>query len=356
MKAATNPIRVVVADASPTARADLTAVLEGDEEFEVVAEAVNGLHAVEVARLFRPDVVLMDAELRAIDGFAATRRIMAEQPTRVIVVSGRSDAHDARFTLQAARAGALTVVPKPSSPAGTPDHREQSRRLLALVKALADVKIVRQRGQASAIGLVRRRTASDPLKWRGLDAVGVAASTGGPPAVFRFLQQLPADLALPVFVVQHIAHGFIEDMTAWLAGASLLRVKVAQDGEALRAAHVYVAPDDRHLLVREGRVHLASAARSGGFRPSANVLFSSLAHTYGSQSAAVILSGMGHDGVDGARALRAAGGLVLAQDDTSVISGMPRAVVTAGLAHFVGPVDELAAQVVRSAVRPAIVA
>lgn len=350
------PIRVLVADGSPTVRALLTAVLDAETGFEVVAEAVDGAHAVELTRMFKPAVVLMDTEMPGVDGFEATRRIMTEHPTRVIMVSGCFEPEQAHLVLQAVRAGALTVVPKPSSPPGTPGYAQQAVRLGTLVKALADVKVVRQRGCVPEPGTTGRGEPHSTLEWRGLEAVGVAASTGGPAAVFRFLQHLPASLDIPVLVVQHIAGGFIDGLATWLAGATSLPVHVAFDGEPVRGGHVYLAPDHHHLGVTAGRISLTSGTATGGFRPSANVLFASLADTYGATAAAVILSGMGHDGVDGAQKLREAGGLVLAQDDTSVIFGMPRAIAAAGLAHLVGPVEELADQIVRSAVPAAVVA
>lgn len=348
------PIRVLVADDSPTARAALAAVLEADEDFEVVAEAVDGAHAVELVRMFQPALVLMDIEMPRLDGFEATRRIMSENPTRVVMVSGRFEPHQVHVVVQAVRAGALTVVPKPRAPAGT-DSLEAAR-LRTLAKALAQVKVVRQRGSCGAprpLPSIARRAGVDRP---ALGVVGVAASTGGPAAVFRLLQLMPPTLGVPIVVVQHIAPGFLDGLTTWLAGATSLPVKVAHDGEDLRRGHVYLAPDQRHIRIHDGLVHLSAETADGGFCPSADVLFTSLADSYGSTAAGVILSGMGHDGVHGAAALRQAGGLVLAQDDSSVIFGMPRAVAAAGLAHLVGPVEELAAQIIRSAVPRAVVA
>ena len=216
--------------------------------------------------------------------------------------------------------------------------------------------MVRQRVHSDEGVPARRLPPAPALASRGLEVVGVGASTGGPAAIFHFLEYLPPTLDIPVLVVQHIARGFMDGLAAWLAGATPLPVNIAEDGEPLRGGHIYLAPDHRHLCVRDGKVHLSSAPRDSGFKPAANVLFGSLADSYGAAAAAVILSGMGHDGVEGARTLREAGGLVLAQDDTSVVFGMPRAVAAAGLAHYIGPVSALAEQVARSAVRPAVVA
>ena len=346
-------IRVVVADGSAIRRAELTSVLERDHEIEVVAEAVDGEHAVALARLFRPAVLLIDAEIPGLDGYEATRQIMVASPTRVIVISGRDEAHQVHIALQAARAGALTVVSRPSPAGGA----AEARRMVTLVKALADMKVVRRR--RSATGEHERAAAAEspaPTLRPRIEILGVAASTGGPDALMGFLGHLPAGLEIPVVVVQHIAVGFVEGMAAWLAGGTSLRVAVARQGEPLRVGHVYLAPDHRHLAVVGSRIDLASGPPNGGFTPSANVLFSSLARNYGAAAAGLVLSGMGQDGVAGAQDLRAAGGLVLAQDHSSAVFGMPHAVADAGIAHFVGPVDELAAHLAEAAAPRAVVA
>jgi two-component system chemotaxis response regulator CheB len=170
------------------------------------------------------------------------------------------------------------------------------------------------------------------------------ASTGGPAALYRLLQLLPVPLAVPVLVVQHIADGFARGLALWLGEATPLPVRLAVHGETLQPGTIYVAPDGRHLTAsRVGQVALTDEPPSSGFRPSASVLLRSLAEAYGAAAVGVVLTGMGSDGLEGARALRAAGAPVLAQDaDSSVVFGMPRAVAEAGLATSVGTVEHLA--------------
>lgn len=345
-------LRAVVVDDSPTARALLTAILAADPAIRVVGEASNGLQALEVVKRTRPSVVVMDIEMPVMDGFEATKRIMVEEPTPIVIVSARYDSRQVEVALQAVKAGALTVIAKPSGPA-TPGFQAQSDRIVRLVKALAEVKVVRQHRRRPS-----RRTIDDhggelPRRPRQHDhrvkVVGVAASTGGPAALYRFLEQLPRTLGIPVLVVQHIADGFVDGLARWLGGGTLLPVGVAKGGSPLRPGEVYLAPDGHHLEVGPNEIRLSSAAHDGGFRPSANVLFASLAARYGPRAAAVVLTGMGTDGLRGAAQLRACGGLVLAQDaDSSAVFGMPRAVAEAGLAHAVGDVADLASLVVRS--------
>jgi two-component system chemotaxis response regulator CheB len=173
--------------------------------------------------------------------------------------------------------------------------------------------------------------------------VAVAASTGGPAALQRILAALPRDFAAPILVVQHMARGFVEGVATWLGASCDLRVKVATHGEPLLGRTVFLAPDDRHLGVGpDGLLLLADAQPVGGFRPSGTYLFRSAAQAYGASLAAVILSGMGSDGVEGLKAVKAAGGLVLAQDEaSSVVFGMPGEAVAAGVVDAVLAVEQI---------------
>ena len=341
--------RVLIVDDSPTARALLRAILEADPDVRVVAEAGDGAEAIELVERLRPSLVVMDINMPNMGGFEATKRIMTERPTPIIVVTG-TDAPEieVEVSLQAVGAGALTVIPKPAGPS-SPRYRAESARLVRLVKALADVKLVRQRRpRTDPAAAPRSRSVLPAAVGAGsIEIVGVAASTGGPAALYRFLQALPSSLDVPVLVVQHIALGFVAGLARWLDSGTVLRVSVASAHARLEPGHVYLAPDDRHLTVRDGGVVLSTAAPVGGFRPSANVLFQSLAESCGPRSAAVVLTGMGDDGVEGAELVHAAGGVVLAQDaESSVVNGMPDAVVSRGFATVIGPVEELASHVV----------
>ena len=174
--------------------------------------------------------------------------------------------------------------------------------------------------------------------------VAVATSTGGPPALQTLLSGLPGDFEAPILVVQHITKGFTAGLATWLNTVCNLQVKVAEHGDRLAPHTVYVAPDDRHLGVANRHVvALSSAPPVGGFRPAGTFLFESAARVFGAATLAVILTGMGEDGVAGLRAVRRAGGRIIAQDEeTSVVYGMPGAAVAAGLADQVLPLDRIA--------------
>ena len=331
-------IRVLVAEDSATSRALLVAILESDPGIEVVGQALDGAEAVEKAARLRPDLITMDLHMPRMDGIEAIRRIMAESPVPIVVVTASLNVRDVEQSLNATLAGALTIVDKPDSPA-SPRFEERRERLIAMVKALAEVKVVRRwTGRSAAVA---RGSLGTPRGTARI--VALAASTGGPAALHQILRELPRDFAAPVLIVQHIARGFVEGLARWLGSAGAIHVKVAEDGEIARPGVAYLAPDDRHLGVRgRDRIHLADEPAMGGFRPSANYLFASAARAYGSATLGVILTGMGADGVQGLGALRGAGGHVLAQDQaSSVVYGMPAEAVRAGVASEVISLESL---------------
>jgi two-component system chemotaxis response regulator CheB len=340
-------LRIVVAEDSPTARRLLVEILRADPALTVAGEAKDGVEAVELVQRLRPDLVTMDIQMPRMDGLDATRRIMTEVPTPVVVVSTLVE-RDIQTSMAALRAGALAVLQKPVGPE-SPDFDAESRRLRDTLKAMAEVKVVRRWPERTAPPSPPLVPVPTPVVQRPA-VVALAASTGGPAALHRVLSELPADFPVPLLVVQHIALGFSQGFATWLGTAGPLPVKVAEDGETLLPGHVYLAPDDRHLgLYGEGRAEVSRGAPVHGFRPSATWLFRSVARAHGPRSLAVVLTGMGQDGLEGVRELREAGGYVLAQDEpSSVVYGMPGVVVGAGLAHEVVPLPSIAARLLQS--------
>jgi two-component system, chemotaxis family, protein-glutamate methylesterase/glutaminase len=330
-------IRVVIADDMKASLALLDAVFGMEPGFQVVGRARNGQEAVDLTRALAPDVVTMDIEMPVLNGFDATLRIMTERPTPIVIVSGQ-DVGAVGFALNAMKAGALAVVPKPDAP-GTPRFDAEARHLLSMVRAMAGVKLlpkVQPAGPAAAAAPASRGPRTRAR------VVAIAASTGGPPAVSRILSELPADYRAPVLIVQHIAEGFAAGLAQWLAASARVRVKVAEDGEPLQPGTVYLAPDRLHLGVEGERVKLSDAPAVDGFKPSGTFLFESVARSYGPAALGLILTGMGRDGVQGLAALRAAGGPVVAQDQqSSVIYGMNGEAVLGGLTDEVLPLDAL---------------
>jgi len=334
-------IRVLIADDSRTAGDDLEQILASDPEIAVAGRVGNGAAAVEATRRLRPDVIVLEVNMPRMDGIEATRRIMAETPTPIVVASSSTTADHADVSFAALQAGALVLVAKPAAIA-SPQFEQSVLGFVANVKAMAGVKVVRRWG-TKADG----RTASPDLAAAPEHeprVIVLGASTGGPAALGRILPELPEDFSAPILVVQHMAPEFVVGLTRWLAPKCRMKVKIASMGEALAPATVYVAGDRRHMgISRKARIHLDGGQAIDGFRPSVTHLFATAAEVYGASTAAVILTGMGDDGVAGLRAVRNAGGHVIAQDETtSVVFGMPRAAISAGLANVVLPLPAIA--------------
>lgn len=327
-------IRVLVAEDSATAREVILTILARDPEIEVVGVAKDGAEAVALTRRLRPDIVTMDIHMPVLDGYEATRRIMVEMPTAILIVSASVNVKDAQTSLDALGAGALGLSERPS----LTDSTEDRDRFLRTLRALSDVKVVRRARPAPVAPARPTAPATGSAQ-----IVAIAASTGGPAALAQIVAALPAGLPAPILVVQHNTHGFTPALATWLTGAGKLPVRIPEHGERLVAGAFYLAPDDHHLGADGGgRAILDPAAPIGGFRPSATYLFTSVARGYGSRALAVVLTGMGSDGTEGLRYLRAAGGHVVAQDESSsVVFGMPRAAIAAGVVDEVASLEDL---------------
>lgn len=334
-------INVLVVDDSPMARQLLVEILGHDPDICVVGVARNGREGVELTEKLRPDLITMDIQMPDMDGFEATQEIMIVRPTPIVIISASTTVHEVETGMRALRAGALTVRLKPHGPS-SPHFEREVRELIDTVKTYAEVKVVRHHRNlvcpATAPLAPGQRTSV------GYHAVAMAASTGGPPALHCLLSALPADFPVPILLVQHIADGFVEPFAKWLDTMVSLSVRVAEDGERLKPATVYVAPEAHHLGVSSSRrIALSSAPRIGGFCPSATYLFESVARKFGNKVVAMILTGMGSDGVDGLRIVREKGGRTIAQDEaSSIVWGMPGAAVAEGLIQDVRPIDAMA--------------
>lgn len=341
------PIKVLVVEDSPVVQHLLTHVIDGDPRLKVVGAAADAAEAVRLICRLSPDVVTMDIRLPRMDGFEATRWIMRDHPLPIVVVASNVDDKALDISMNALRAGALSVVPKPAG-STQEDYRAIADHLCTQLVIMSQVQVVRQRP------LRTHAPALPPLPPQpAVDMVALVASTGGPGALARILGALPVGFSAPVVVVQHMGAPFMGGFAHWLGSVSALPVIVAAEGQRVRPGRVYVAPGDRHLTVVDGMCMLSDAPPVRGQRPSGDLLFDSLAAAKGHHGVGVLLTGMGEDGARGLAALRAAGGHTIAEDrSTAVIWGMPGAAVALGAAVEVLPLDGIAQRLEQLAAIP----
>jgi two-component system, chemotaxis family, protein-glutamate methylesterase/glutaminase len=335
-------IRTLLAEDSPTARLLLSEILQEDSELRVVGVAKDGAEAVVMTKQLSPDVIVMDLHMPEMNGLDATKQIMVEAPTPIVIVTATADAREVAVSMNALRAGALAVLPKPSGPESH-DFGETARQFRSTVKAMSQVKVVRRWAATN-----RSEPPPRPSPTESPDGspriLAIGASTGGPAALYRIFSELPGNFPLSILVVQHIAQGFVEGFAGWLATGTSLEVRVARHGETIAPKTVYLARDDQHLgLVDRNTLLISSAPPIGGFRPSASFLFESVGRLFGRGAVAVVLTGMGQDGLEGLRVVRKTGGRIIAQDEaSSIVFGMPGAAVEAGLADLTLPLSAIA--------------
>jgi len=297
-------------------------------------EAADGVEAVEKARALRPDVITMDVNMPRLDGLGATAAIMAEAPSRVLVITSVRQHRQLELSFKAMAAGALELIAKPEG--DSEQMRRWARRVAESVRLMAEVPVVR-RHRSRPAGVRPQLTHGAQV-----DVVGMAASTGGPPALAQVLGGLPRDLPVPLLLAQHIASGFSAGLVRWFASVCNLRVVIAREGDLPLPGTVYLAPDGCDLEIDgNGRVHVP---RSSGLHcPSGTKLLASLARAYGSRAAGFVLTGMGDDGAQGLLELKRAGGATYAQDEqTSVVFGMPQAAHACGAARALLPLESIA--------------
>jgi two-component system, chemotaxis family, protein-glutamate methylesterase/glutaminase len=343
-------VGVLIADDSAVARRLLTLVLADHPDLRIVGLAADGRAALERVRTLRPDAVVLDVEMPVLDGIQTLAALRAEHPGLPVIMFSAVTERGAAVTLQALSLGASDYVTKPAASTGHDQAVREVREQL-VPKILAAVHHRRQLAAQSVRRWPAGGTANRPPG--PVDVVAIGGSTGGPNALQSLLAQLPDDFPLPVLVVQHMPAVFTRQLAERLAGACPLAVAEAAGGEPLVPGHVWIAPGGRHLAVRREpaggmRVVVHDGPPENSCRPAVDVLFRSLAEAYGSRVLAVVLTGMGRDGLEGARRVRRQGGFVLAQDEVSaVVWSMPGAVVNAGLADGALAPAELGKEIAR---------
>ena len=336
---------VLVVDDSRLVRRVLVELLVSSGEFRVAGEAEDGLDAIRKIHLLNPDLVTLDIQMPGLDGIQVLGYVMSEAPRPVIILTAAGDRHNDDLTLRALELGAVDFVRKPAPDEGlqAADLRE---RVLDALRGALRVNL------AAATSLLARpvRTrlrVSAPAR-AATRVVAIAASTGGPRALAEMIPALPPDLGAAVLIAQHMPRGFTASLAERLDRRSSLPVREAVDGELPLENHVYIAPGGRHLAVSLGvdgaaRLDVHDDAPLHGMRPSADILFFSVATSFGASAVGVVLTGMGRDGSDGLRAMRRTGAFALVQDEaTSTVFGMPKTALSVAGADAVTPLSEMA--------------
>jgi two-component system chemotaxis response regulator CheB len=336
----------MLCDDSATTRAILARLLEAEPGIRVVHRAADGRAALEALPTARPDVVLLDLEMPVMDGMTALPLILKAAPQAAVIVASALTQRGAKAAIAALAAGASDYVPKPQGAGGGAADPAFRAELIAKVRGWARMKRRDRAGPARPLPSPRAATAGA----RGRPAlVCVGSSTGGPQALAAMVRRLPR-LPLPVVIVQHMPAGFTAMLAEHLGRVGPMPCAEARDGEALQAGRVHLAPGDRHLLVEASAgafvARVTTDPPENFCRPAVDPMLRSAVRAAGGKVLAVILTGMGHDGLEGCRAVAAAGGTVLAQDEaSSVVWGMPGAVARAGLPALLAPPEALAERI-----------
>ena len=333
------PIRVLVVDDSAMMRKLIPQMIQKDKEIEVVGTAINGNFALRKIEELRPHVITLDLEMPGLNGIETLKQIMRTHKTPVIVVSSYST-EGASITMKALGLGAVDFVAKPTD---LQPISEVEQELIAKIKAAATSKGVCALPETP---VKVRKTASFSNK-PASKVIAIGISTGGPNTLQYLLSQLPGDFPGSIVIVQHMPENFTRMFAQRLNDSCALRVREAQSGDLLLAGRVLIAPGNHHVRVRQMRladvVSLSNDEKVNGHRPSVNVLFHSLAKGFGARGVALLMTGMGDDGVEGMGAVRDAGGTTIAQSEEScVVYGMPRVAIQRGYAQSAVSLEALA--------------
>jgi two-component system chemotaxis response regulator CheB len=335
-------IRVLVVDDSALMRKLIPAILARDSSIEVVGTAMDGAFALKKIEELQPDVVTLDLEMPRMDGMETLRMIMKSAPLPVILFSTHSK-EGGYATFKALALGAVDFLAKPKEAAAghLEEIADQLISKIKVAKRAVGKKLPPAVVREDPFGLKKEARPALPPPRR---VIAIGISTGGPNALQFVLSQIPADFLSTILVVQHMPEGFTEMFAKRLDECCALEVHEARSGDLLLAGRVLICPGNRHMMVRHmprgDMVILSDGPPVNGHRPSADVLFHSVAQEFALTAVGVLMTGMGDDGAEGLGAIKAAGGMTIAQsEDTCVVSGMPRAAIQKGYANKIIPLD-----------------
>ncbi len=340
---ALRPIRILLADDSAVVRLSMRRLLEAEPDFVVVGAVENGLRAVEETQRLRPDVLILDIEMPVMGGLEAMGRLAAARSGAAVIVSSTLTRRNAEISMRALELGAADCMAKPGAMGGETDPDSYAQAIKARIRDL----VSRQRtGKPQAADIEARRW--PPVGAARPQVVVIGASTGGPQALLTLLPEI-ATVPVPILVTQHMPPMFTTVLAEHIARACKMPCGEARDQAAVTPG-IHIAPGGHHMLVVAANGHIRFAVTQDPpenyCRPAVDPMLRSAVGVYGARTLAVILTGMGSDGLQGCRQIAAAGGTVIAQDEaSSAVWGMPRAVAAAGLCSAVLPLPRLGAAV-----------
>ncbi len=340
-------IRVLVVDDSFLMRKIISDAISADPELEVVDKAKNGKEALEKALLLHPDVITMDVNLPIMDGITVLEEIMKQCPTRVIMVSAYTR-EGTSATIKALELGAVDFIAKPSGEISL-DIYKLKDEIIYKIKLAAKIDLNKFAAQVYAPPLGRRELRKGVIN----KLVVIGASTGGPRAILDIMQGIPVGLPAAFLIVQHMPRGFTRSFAERIAWQSGVKSKEAEEGDIVLAGEAFVAPAGYHLVLERQqeqlKLKLSQEAPVNFVRPSIDITMHSAVEIFGRDVIGVILTGMGKDGLEGARKIRERGGVIIAQDEkSSVVWGMPKVVYEAGLANNVLPLASIAEAIIEN--------
>jgi two-component system chemotaxis response regulator CheB len=354
------PIQIMIVDDSLVVRKVLTDVLSSDPDLKIAGWASNGRLALSKLQTLRPDVILLDIEMPEMNGLETIPGIRKIFPRTPIIMFSTLTEQGAEATLDALALGASDYLTKPSNQNMAATSEAIRRDLIPKIKALchfpaaapAQLLAPAAAGATAAIPRPEIRFHAPPIRVGQLKIVAIGVSTGGPDALAKLLPAFPANFPLPVVIAQHMPPIFTELLAKRLSSKCALPVREGKQGEPLSPGSIWIAPGDFHMVVQEENhkfsLRMHQGPRENFCRPSVDVLFRSVAASYSAGALGVILTGMGQDGLKGCEALCAAGASVIVQDEaTSVVWGMPGFVARSGLAEKILPIDQIGGEIFR---------
>jgi len=342
-------IRVLITEDSPTIAEIIRMTLSKDKEIQVIGWAKNGKECIEMVNRLKPNVITMDIRMPIMDGFEATKQIMAKSPTPILVFSAAIN-DDLNVAFNALKFGALDVLEKPrmlTAGKASDDMAEELIQRIKIVSRVRPFKKVFKPTPPSESKKYRPKRISISADGDGILVIG--ASTGGPPVLNYILSKLHPKFPLPVLVTQHISHGFMEGLITWLQDECPLKIKVGNNNEEVEKGNIYFAPDNCHMgVTMDRKIFLSIAPPISGHRPSVDFLMESSASAYGEHCMGIILTGMGRDGAKGMMAIKKEGGFTLSQDEeSSVIFGMPKVAIESGAVMKVCNIEQIPDEIIQ---------